>query len=66
MMTAGLKEKKRTTMRRMVRSESTNLRRTMMMRMMRMIRTMMMMMMTKGTKIVAPIGKIVDSLTRVI
>ncbi len=55
MMTAGMKENKRTTMRMMVKRESTNLRRTMMM-MMRTMRTMMMMM-TKGTKNVAPIGK---------
>ncbi len=64
MMTGGLKEKKRTTMRRMVKRESTNLRRTMMMRTMRTMRTMMMTT-TKGTKNVAPIGKKVDSLAKV-
>ena len=70
MMTAELKEKKRTTMGRMVKRESTTLRRTMMMRTMRTMRTMstmrtMMMTTTKGTKNGTPIGKKVDSLARV-
>jgi hypothetical protein len=61
MMTAGLKEKKRKTMRRrMVKRESTNLRSTMMIRTMR----TMMMTTTKGTKHVAPIGKKVNSQMR--